>query len=272
MSHQLLLIDALNLIRRIFAVQQQRHTHIQAEQVLQASTTALENAAQRLLQQFKPSHVLAVFDGEQQGWRHQLYPEYKQNRKPMPELLKLNLELFKQALWQKGIDSLESEADEADDLIATLACKMAQAGQQSCIVSTDLGFCQLLAPGIELYDYFSRSFLDLQFVQQKYNLTPSALCDYWALTGISSLGIKGAKGIGPKRAKELLQRYGSLFHIMNAINDEYDEASSEKAENDKDLLRLAHQKENIQRALQLVRLKTDLPLGFSLKDIRYRAF
>lgn len=258
MIHQLLVIDALNLIRRIFAVQQQRHT--EPQQVFEASSIALDNAIARLLQQFKPSHVLAVFDGEQPGWRYQIYPEYKKNRKPMPEELRLRLDDLKQVLWKRGIDSLESAADEADDLIATLACKMSDAGQQTCIVSTDLGFCQLLKPGIDLYDYFSRSFLDLAYVQTKFDLIPSSLCDYWALTGISGLNIKGAKGVGPKRAKELLSRFGSLKQIMNVINDE-----------DRDLLILKNQEENIELAKQLVKLKTDLPLGFSLKDIRYRS-
>jgi len=257
MSHQLLIVDALNLIRRIFAVQQQRHTD--PLQVFEASSIALDNALSRLLLHFKPSHVIAVFDGEHPGWRYQIYPDYKKNRKPMPEDLRLRLDDIKQVLWRKGIDSLESKADEADDLIATLACKMADAGQQACIVSTDLGFCQLLKPGIELYDYFSRSFLDLDFVEKKFNLIPSSLCDYWALTGISGLHIKGAKGIGPKRAKELLSRFGSLKQILNLINDP-----------DSDLAILKNQEADIELALQLVRLKIDLPLGFSLKDIRYQ--
>ncbi len=252
---QLLIIDALNLIRRLHAVQAQRHHH--EATALAATGAALTNAANRLLAQFKPSHVLAVFDGAPVGFRHHLYPEYKAGRKPMPESLANSLGELQQLLWQLGIDALLSDTDEADDLIATLATTLSRHGKNSIIVSTDQGFCQLLNPHIRLWDHFNQRWLDDDFVQQRYGLKVEQLVDYWALTGVSGSQIKGVPGIGPKRAKALLQQYNTLDELLATGPQGKDENTVH-----------AHQHHAL-LSRQLVKLVDDIELGFNLQDLRY---
>lgn len=162
MTYHLLIIDALNLIRRIHAVQ--------GNQCLTGTRAALR----QLLQHTQPTHVVGVFDNphQREGWRHQVLSEYKAGRPEMPEELRLLMPALHQVFAESGIHCWHATDDEADDLAATLACKMAQAGQQTTIVSTDKGYCQLLVPEIRLRDYFQKRWLDVPFIRQQYGVSP----------------------------------------------------------------------------------------------------
>ncbi|MGO1246760.1 MAG: flap endonuclease Xni [Oceanisphaera sp.] len=254
---QLLIIDALNLIRRLYAVQELRNPTAQAAQI--ATSAALIQAATRLLHQFKPTHVVAVFDGAPTGFRHHLYPDYKAGRKPMPSALADHLPQLQQDLWTLGIDALLSDTDEADDLIATLAATLSRHGKSSVIVSTDQGFCQLLNPHIQLWDHFNQTALTAALAQQKFGLNVEQLVDYWALTGVSGSNIKGVPSIGPKRAKALLTHWHSLDKLLIAH-------SQDKAEQT-----VMTHKDQALLARQLVKLVDDIELGFNLQDIRYHS-
>ena len=252
---QLLILDAMNLIRRLHAVQQGQHSQTEAQ--LAATRAALVQAAGKLLARFRPSHVVAVFDGAPVGFRHRLHPDYKANRQPMPAELADYLGELQQALWQQGIDALLSDSEEADDLVATLACRLASHGGHSIIVSTDKGFCQLLGPHVRVWDHFGQRWLDEAHVQQKFGLAPPQLVDYWALTGVSGSGIRGVPGIGPKRAKALLQQFGNLDAMLTA-------PAGTKEQNTVQL----HQDDAL-LARQLVKLVDDIELGVNLQQLRY---
>ncbi len=111
------------------------------------------------------------------------------------------------AFEQRGIRCWASPGSEADDLAATLAVKVAQAGHQATIVSTDKGYCQLLSPTIRIRDYFQKRWLDAPFIASEFGVTPEQLADYWGLAGISSSKVPGVAGIGPKSAAQLLNEF-----------------------------------------------------------------
>lgn len=259
---QLLILDALNVIRRLYAVHEQQHSEPSA--ALAATSGALTHGATRLLRQFQPSHVVAVFDGAPQGFRHHLYPDYKANRKPMPEALANYLPQLQQDLWAIGIDALLSDTDEADDLIATLARTLSRHGKPSVIVSTDQGFCQLLDQHIQLWDHFKQQAVTLAEAELKFKLHIAQLVDYWALTGVSGSNIQGVPSIGPKRAHALLVRWQSLDQLLaqaSAVAPETLGKEEQKV--------LQHQDQAL-LARQLVKLVDDVELGFNLQDLRYR--
>lgn len=255
MAH-LLIFDALNLIRRLHAAIGKQP--LPAEALLAATCQRLQQTVRGILDEVKPSHVIAVFDGESPSWRHQYYPEYKAGRSPMPPELITGMEALQESLWLCGVDALLSEGDEADDLIATLNQQLYLHQQQVTLISTDKGFCQLLDTGIRIRDYFNRRWLDHAFVQQEYGLPPSTLVDYWAITGIAGSNVRGVAGVGPKGAQQLLTRYGSLATILDATTTEDKLAAKVQAQRDEALL-----------AQTLAGLRHDIPLGFNLKDIRY---
>jgi len=256
MSASLLIIDAMNLIRRIYAIQEKQNA--KSEFALSATNNTACNALQKLLRAHNPSHVICVFDSHQASWRHQLLPEYKQGRKPIPSDLKAYLPHIQDAFYEMGIESLVTEQDEADDLIATLSHKITARQQRCTIVSTDKGFYQLLNAYTSIYDYFQSLHMDSYYIEHKLGMKIDQLIDYWAITGISSSHIKGVEGVGDKGALALLQEYSSLQEMFKAENN-----------SDKRLLKVQQQQQGALLSKQLVSLKKDIQLGFNLKDIRY---
>ena len=248
MSAHLLIIDALNLIRRIHAVQGS------------PCQEACLSAVRQLLLHTQPTHAVAVFDDEERrsGWRHQLLPDYKAGRSPMPDSLISEMPLLKAAFASAGIHSWHSSGEEADDLAATLAYKVAAAGHQATIVSTDKGYCQLLAPDIMIRDYFQKRWLDVPFIAAEFGVSPEQLTDYWGLAGISSSKIPGVAGIGGKSAAQLLQEFGSIAAIYQQID-----AVPDKWRN-----KLLQHQQMAHICKQVATLKTDLQLQGNLKDLR----
>lgn len=267
MTAHLVLIDALNLIRRVYAVQERPFTQVKQgdgelspstqKQVLFNTQNTCVNALIKIINQHEPTHAIAVFDSQQPCWRYKLFEGYKKGRKKMPEFLADKLTDIQDAFMEQGIDSLISDEDEADDLIATLAVKMALHGQKVTIISTDKGFLPLLSSNIHLYDYFNRRYLDEEHVKTKFDIKPSQLIDFWTLTGDSTNKIEGVSGIGQVNAAKLLNQYGSLKNILTASDLKQTIAD-----------KLSDSKEQMDLARQLLTLKKDIPLGFNLKDIR----
>jgi len=267
-SAHLLLIDALNLIRRIYAVQERPFIHNRTsdsndlsestkQQVLFNTQKACTAALDKIINEHQPTHALVVFDSHQPCWRYQLYSGYKQGRKKMPDHLAKKLADIQDAFLEQGVDSLISDEDEADDLIATLAVKMALHGQKVTIISTDKGFLSLLSPNVFLYDHFNRRYLDESHIKAKFDVKASQLVDLWTLTGDNTNKIPGVPGIGQVTAARLLNQYGSLKALINA------EDLKNSIKN-----KLAENQEGMDLARQLLTLKQDIPLGFNLKAIR----
>jgi protein Xni len=227
------------------------------QQVLFNTQQACTNALDKILKHQQATHALAVFDSHKPCWRYSIYPDYKKGRKKMSEHLAAELPNIQDAFLTLGVDSLISEEDEADDLIATLATKMALRGQDVTIISTDKGFLSLLSPNIQVYDYFNRRYLDEDYVKSKFDIKPSQLIDLWTLTGDNTNKIPGVAGIGQITAASLLNKHGSLNSILRSENIKL--SVQEK---------LNSSEEQIALSKKLLTLKQDIPLGFNLKDIR----
>jgi protein Xni len=248
MAVHLLIVDALNLIRRIHAVQGSP-----------CAETCL-HALEQLLVHSQPTHAVAVFDDEARshGWRHQLLPDYKAGRPPMPDTLHDEMPSLRAAFEARGIRCWASEGDEADDLAATLAVKVAKAGHQATIVSTDKGYCQLLSPTVRIRDYFQKRWLDAPFIASEFGVNPQQLPDYWGLAGISSSKIPGVAGIGPKSATQLLSEFPTLEALYENL-----EAVPEKWRK-----KLVEHQEMAFICRQVAQLKTDLTLDGNLQQLR----
>lgn len=253
MSIHLVIIDALNLIRRNHSVQPDPNDIARTIDTTSKTLTRIINEAQ-------PTHMIAVFDHHLQdrGWRGDILPSYKEGRKPMPEPLKNGLEAIQDAWWQLGIDSLLSSGDEADDLVATLALKVAAHQEKVTIISTDKGYCQLLSPTLQIRDYFQQRWLDAPFIEHEFGVKPEQLTDYWGLVGVSSSQVPGVPGIGPKAAKEILTQFTDIEAAF--ASDELAPKYRKKLDEHIDMAR---------RCKQVATLKTDIELGFNLQDIRY---
>ncbi len=249
-----LAVDALNMIRRIYAA-----TPDDAEpQQLDAPIKATLQSLRRALRDTAPTHAVAVFDGTEPTWRHALYPDYKAGRKPMPEALRAGLEKYRAAFRELGVSSVSKPELEADDIAATLATKVAERDGRALILSTDKVYCQLLARRIAVRDHFQKLDLDRGYVVKKFGVGPELLVDFWALAGNPSTHIPGVPGIGPKTAAKLLEEHGSLESVLEAS----DKLPGKMGET------LRRQASQARMSQQLARLRCDLELGWNLKSFR----
>jgi len=248
MAIHLLIIDALNLIRRIHAVQGS------------PCLLTCQNAVGQLIQHVQPTHAVAVFDEDDRNdsWRHQCLPDYKAGRSPMPDNLFAEMPSLKEGFAARGVACWHSAGNEADDLAATLTAKVAGSGHQVTIVSTDKGYCQLLAPNVQIRDYFQKRWLDMPFVQETFGVLPQQLTDYWGLAGISSSKIPGIPGIGPKAAVTLLSQAGSLDALYDNL-----EAVPEKWR-----AKLLEHRDLAYDCKRVSTLQTDLALSGNLQQLR----
>ncbi|TPE47588.1 flap endonuclease Xni [Maribrevibacterium harenarium] len=257
MQQRFLLIDGLNLIRRLYAA-------LESEQDSKRRVERTQNltidAVVKLKEQCAPTHLVIVFDSPSATWRHNLYPEYKLGRTPMDDALMVGLEQIVAGLRFNGWKCLRLAGWEADDLIATLAVKAA-ANQVTCfVVSTDKGFTQLIRhPHIHIYDYFNKRGYDREWVENRYGVKVEQLPDYWALVGDSTNHVKGVTGIGPKSAQQLLALAPDLQTLFNhpALPD----AMQRKLSGQFDACMLAR---------KLVTLRDDVNIGVSLAQLRLR--
>lgn len=256
MEIHFLLVDALNLVRRVYAAQPGEDGAGRVDGARRACSRSLRRA----VRECRPTHAVCVFEGEGPAWRHARYPGYKAGRTPMPGALKEGLPGFRDAFLEEGVPSLSFPGEEADDVIATLAVKVAVRGGWARILSTDKMFLQLLSDRIAVRDHFAQRDLDEGTVRKKFGVGPDRFVDFLALTGYATNNIPGVPGIGPKRAAALLQRFGTLEKTISEAIPGKDERFE----------RLQDHREAALLARDLVRLKTDLELGVNLRSFRMR--
>ena len=247
-----LLIDGFNLIRRIYEARPHDELVLDTEVI-----TSAAQSLNRALRQHKPSHVCCVFDSHESTWRHDLYPEYKKNRKPTPAPLLDAIPMFESAFQKLGVVSFGLAHYEADDIIATLASAISRKNAYVTILSTDKNFLQLLGSHVKIYDHFNDREYTADWVLEKYGIRYDQLIDYWALTGDSTNNIRGVPKIGPKTAQKLIAKYETLDALL--LNPPDDSTGK----------RVQEYKQDAEDARDLTLLKTDIKLGLNLNQLRY---
>ena len=254
---RLLLIDGLNLIRRVYAAQPGEDGPEKAREGRDSSVRSL----QRALRESSPTHVVVVLEGPEPTWRHKLLPSYKEGHAPMPEALREALPAYREAFTDLGVRSFELPGVEADDVVATLAVKVAAAGGDAVILSTDRIFLQLLSDRVSVRDHFAKRDLDSAEVRRRFGVEPGDLLDFLALTGDPSNAIAGVRGVGPKTAQKLVSAHGSLEAVLAAAQGASG-LSPGLAE------KLAGHADDARLARTLFTLRTDLDLGLNLRELR----
>jgi DNA polymerase-1 len=192
--------------------------------------------------------------------RTAVLPEYKAQRPEMPDDLKPQLDEIVGYLKAAGVASFCRDGVEADDYIACLARRAADAGMAVVIASSDKDFMQLVSVRVGLLnpgDKSEKVWADGQ-VRAKTGVEPAQIVDWLSLTGDSVDNIPGVPGVGPKTAADLLDQFGSVGELFRRL----DEVKSERV---RGALRGAV--DAVRRNRGLVRLKDDLPCDFSPAEL-----
>ena len=202
----------------------------------------------RLLREKEPRYLAVAFDSRGKVFRHDMYERYKANRPAMPEDLACQIPYIHEYVEAENILCLRQEGVEADDLLASAAYFLRQAGHEVVIVSGDKDLLQLVGDGLTVWEPMKNTVYDAQAVWDKYQASPEKLLDLFALIGDTSDNVPGVPGVGPKTAAKLINDYGSLDGIYQNI------ATMEASKNKE---RLAENRDQAFLSRELIRLKTD---------------
>ncbi len=172
------------------------------------------NMLRRLLNDYRPEHIAVVFDAPGGSFRNQLYAEYKANRPPMADDLRMQIEPLHDIIRAMGLPLVMVEGVEADDVIGTLARQASELGMDTLISTGDKDMAQLVNDHVSLINTMSETFTDRQGVEEKFGVKPEQIIDFLALTGDSVDNIPGVPKCGPKTAAKWLQAYGDLDNLM----------------------------------------------------------
>jgi len=218
-----------------------------------------------ILEQKKPEYMAVAFDESlATSYRNEIYPEYKGNRDPAPEDLKLQFALCRQAAALMGMAVYSSPRYEADDIIGKLSVFMRQRGRKSMIVSRDKDLTQLLQPGDHFWD-LKKAPIPYDNISEFFGVQPERIADFLALTGDAVDNIPGVPGVGKKTAQALLTHFESLDEIYANIPM----ISTIEVRGAKTLgAKLLEHKEIAYRAQELTRIAIDMPMDVYEDDLR----
>ena len=208
-----------------------------------------------------PTHLAVIFDKGSHTFRNDIYDQYKANRDEMPEDLRPQMPLTRDATRAFNIPCIEQEGFEADDIIATLACQARASGGRVTIVSSDKDMMQLVGGGVEMWDAIKKRRIGVDEVEAKFGVGPDRVIDVQSLAGDSVDNIPGAPGIGLKTAALLINEYGDLDTLLDRANE------IQQPKRRQTLIDFADQ---IRVSRRLVTLDTNMSLDFGLGDLEVR--
>ncbi|MBR4916917.1 MAG: DNA polymerase I [Fibrobacter sp.] len=213
----LLLLDSYALAFRMFyAYSQNPLKNSQGEDV--SMMHGYWGAVLRILAKHNPTHFAIARDvAHTKTFRHELYPDYKANRGPMPEEMAAQMPLLGESLEASGIPLLSEPGYEADDVMASTATAAVEAGfDHVVILSKDKDMSQIVSDKIHLF-HLTKGADGIDFgpeqVMEKYGLPPEKIRDYLALMGDASDNVPGVPKVGPKTAIQLLNDYGDMDNL-----------------------------------------------------------
>ena len=211
----------------------------------------------------KPTHFAVIFDSARKNFRNEIYSEYKANRSEAPDDLAPQFKYIRKSVEAFNLPSIELINYEADDLIATYAKKITEAGAKVTVISSDKDLMQLVSGKVRLFDPMKNKVIGEKEVLEKFGVKPNQVIDVQSLAGDSSDNVPGVPGIGVKTASELISKYKNLENLLNKASEIPQNKRRETLLTNKDKALLSK---------QLVTLKDDVPVKndpseFLIKDI-----
>ena len=217
----------------------------------------------KILEEEQCDHLAVAFDLKEPTFRHKMYGDYKGTRKPMPEELREQVPLMKEVLQAMDIPILTLAGYEADDILGTVAKRMAARGVEVSVVSGDRDLLQLADERIkiripktsrgatEVHDYYPED------VKREYQVTPAEFIDVKALMGDSSDNIPGVPSIGEKTATAIIAAYGTIENAYAHLEEIRPPRAKKALEEHYDMAQMSK---------ELATICIDAPVDFSYED------
>lgn len=213
----------------------------------------------KVLKDEAPELVGVALDVSDETVRRAKYADYKANRAPVPDDLRVQIPYLRRAIEGFRIPILELDPYEADDVMGTLAKRAAEAGFDVVLVSADKDLLQLVGPHVTMFHTGRNKRYDPALVEADYGLPPERIADYLALVGDAVDNVPGVPGIGDKGAQKLVAEYGSVEALLERAGEISRKAYREGLENHREQALLSK---------ELVTIHTDLPVELHPESLR----
>jgi DNA polymerase-1 len=275
------LLDSMAFIFRAYHAMQRQRPMTTRTGIPTAATYVFVNMINKLRKDFAPQLLAAVYDLSGPVFRDERakemkplrkwnvktqqfdevdYAGYKANRAETPPDLIQQLPYIRRALEAFRIPVLSYEGFEADDVIGTLSCRLAEMGHSVFVVSSDKDMMQLVNAQVSILNPTKENLvLDPAGVQSVLGVPPELVVDVMALRGDAVDNIPGAPGIGDKGSVELIQQFGTVEAALDRAGEVKKKTYRESLQNNR---------ENILLSKELVTIHTDVPIEFSLEEMR----
>ncbi len=275
------LLDSMAFIFRAYHAMQRQRPMSTRTGIPTAATYVFVNMINKLRKDFSPRYLAAVYDlsgpvfrdaraKEMKGvrkWNIKTqefevidYAGYKANRTEMPADLSQQLPYIRRALEAFRIPILSYEGFEADDVIGTLSHKLSALGHKVFVVSSDKDMMQLVTHDVSILNPTKDNLvLDPAGVEAVLGVPPERVIDVMALRGDSVDNIPGAPGIGDKGSVELIQQFGTVEAALDRAEEVKRKTYRESLQNNR---------ENILLSKELVTIHTEVPIEFSIDEMR----
>ena len=210
-----------------------------------------------IIENKRPNYLFCAFDYPREiTFRHDLYDKYKANRESMPEDLRPQIGSIHRMLEALGVAALQIEGYEADDILATIARQTEEQGGECFVVTSDKDCRQLITDHVKMYNIRKQQVYDAAALLEDWGVRPDQVVDFQSLVGDSVDNVPGVPLIGPKAARELLEKHGTLDTVLESA----DPNSKKKRE-----LNLIEFREQAFLSRDLVRLVDDVPIEIDWK-------
>ncbi len=227
---------------------------------------AFSNMVLKIIKELdKGDGLFVALDSSKTTFRHQEYKEYKANRKPLDENLKIQFPIFREFLEALNIPHYENSNLEADDIAGIVAKMMEKADYKVQIYTADKDYLQLIDENItiNLVKQGLSKYVEMtpQTFKEEWGFDPIKIIDYKAMRGDDSDNLKGIPGIGDKTAKQLINQFGDYENIVKNANT--------KTKVGRNLIEC---QENGRMCLHLATIKLDENLSLTPSDIIYSGY
>lgn len=220
----------------------------------------------KVVTDFQPNYIIICFDTPKPTFRKQMYVNYQAKRAKMVDELSVQFPLVKNVIEKAGIVHVEKEGYEADDLIGTLVARHKKKFR-ILILTGDKDLMQLVDDNVYIISpqvgVSSITLYDANKVKNKIGVAPKQIPDCKALMGDSSDNYSGAKGIGPKTACSLLDKFGTLENLLKNID---------KVENERLKILIKEHEEHILLSKKLAQIMPDVPMELDIEKTKFSFF
>ena len=262
-TKKLFLLDAYALIYRAYYALN-RNPRINSKGLNTSAILGFANTILEVMQNEQPDYMAVVFDPKGLTFRSEIFPEYKANREKTPEDITNALPYIKKLIEGFGVELIEVENYEADDVIGTLSKQAEKQGLHTYMMTPDKDFGQLVSDQIFMYKPAKGGRLaevwGIKEVCEQFGVErPEQVIDFLGMSGDSVDNIPGISGVGPVTAKKLIAQFGSVENLVE---------NTDKVKNPKLKEKVEAAKENALLSKKLATIALDVPIELEVKKLK----